>query len=123
MLKTKRKRKWPAFWQWKRFFKVLSAKEKIVFFLFLVLFLASGIFLIANAYFKNTKLAAAQGGILVEGITESPQPRFANPVYANSDTERDLIELMFSGLMKHSENMEITPDLARDFPEIQDNGK
>ena len=122
MLKAKKIKKWPAFWQWKHFFKILSAKEKIAFFLLLAVFLTSGFFLVANVYFKNTKLIAAQGGTLIEGIAESPQPRFANPVYANSDAERDLIELMFSGLMKYSENMEIIPDLARDFPEIQDNG-
>lgn len=118
-----KKRRWPLFWQWKHFFKILSVKEKVAFLLFLTLFLGSAIFLITDIYLKNTEVVAAEGGILIEGVAEKSQPRFANPVYANSDTERDLTELMFSGLMKYSENMEIVPDLAREAPETQDNGK
>lgn len=118
-----KKTKWPAFWQWKRFFKILSLKEKIAFLSFLVLFLGSALFLGFNGYFKNTEIIATEGGTLIEGVAESPQPRFANPIYANSDIERDLTELMFSGLMKYSEDMEVVPDLARDFPEIQNNGR
>jgi len=116
-------KKWPAFWQWKHFFKILSIKEKVLFFLFLVLFLGSAVSLSFSIYLKNTEIAAAEGGTIIEGALQSFQPRFANPIYANSDIERDLIELMFSGLMKYSENMEIIPDLARGFPEIQENGR
>lgn len=113
-------KKWPAKYQWKQFFKVLSKKEKIFFFIFFLVFLASLIFLLYNFYRDNTEIKPAQGGTHIEGVVG--QPRFINPVYANSDVDRDLVELIFSGLMKYDENMNIVPDLAESF-EIEENGK
>jgi len=114
-------RKWPALWQWKKFFKVLNKREKAVFFSFLVLAGISLIVFSCSFYFKNTTVIASEGGTLKEGLWG--QPRFINPVYANSDADRDLTELIFSSLMKYSKDMEIMPDLARDYPEITEQGK
>jgi ABC-type transport system substrate-binding protein len=117
------RKKWPAFWQWKSFFKVLSRKERISFILFFMLTVASIFFLSSSLYYKNTKVVAAQGGILIEGVLNKNQPRYINPIYAISDIDRDLTELVFSGLMTYSKDMEIVPDLARDYPEIEDDGR
>jgi ABC-type transport system substrate-binding protein len=118
-------KKWPSKSQWGHFFHVLNRKEKITFFVFLSLFLISSIFLSINFYFNNTKIIAADGGTLIEGInTEiSRPPRFINPVLANSDTDRDLTELIYSGLMKYDEEGKIIPDLAKNFPQISEDGK
>jgi len=114
-------KKWPAKSQWRQFFKVLTKKEKITFFAFFLLTLSSFAFLLLNFYFKNTEIAPARGGTYTEGVIG--QPRFINPVYANSDVDRDLVQLIFSGLMKYDENLQIVPDLVKGYPEIEENGK
>ena len=112
---------WPVKFQWKQFFKVITKKEKIAFFAFFLLALGSFTFLLLNFYFKNTEIAPARGGTYTEGVIG--QPRFINPVYANSDVDRDLVQLIFSGLMKYDENLQIVPDLAKGCPEIEEDGK
>jgi ABC-type transport system substrate-binding protein len=117
----KRNLRLPSRQQWTQFFKVLTKKEKIVFFVFFVFALISFSLIAFNFYFENTEIAASQGGTYTEGVIG--QPRFINPVYANSDIDRDLVELIFSGLMKYDKNLEIVPDIARDYPEIEEQGK
>ena len=112
--------KWPARSQWKHFFNVLSKKEKIAFLGFFVLTLVSSVFLLINFYFKNTEIAPAKGGTYIEGLVG--QPRFINPVYANSDVDRDMVQLTFSGLMKYDKNLQIVPDLAKNYT-IEEEGK
>jgi len=60
-----------------------------------------------------------QGGILKEGIVGTP--RFINPILAISDTDRDLTTLIYSGLMRVSENSQLAPDLAESY-EISNDG-
>ena len=113
--------KWPTKSQWPQFFKILSKEEKFIFFIFLFLFLASFSFLSIVFYFKNTEIRPAAGGIFVEGLLF--QPRFINPIYAPvSDTDRDLTELIFSGLMKYDSGGKIIPDLAENY-QVLENGK
>jgi len=113
-------RKWPTKSQRRQFFKTLTKKEKTALFVFFLLFFFSSSFLLLNFYFKNTEKVPAQGGTFIEGIIG--QPRFINPVYANSDVDRDLAQLIFSGLMKYDENLNIVPDLAERY-EIGPEGK
>ncbi|OGZ28734.1 MAG: hypothetical protein A2562_04500, partial [Candidatus Nealsonbacteria bacterium RIFOXYD1_FULL_39_11] len=103
--------------RWKHFLKVLSAKEKLVFFLLLISSACSLIYLARSFYIKNTVEIASEGGIFIEASVG--QPRFLNPVYANSDPDRDLTELVFSGLMKYDKNMKIIPDLAESYPSVE----
>lgn len=103
--------KWPSKNQWRQFLKVLTKKEKILFFFFCAISLVSFIFLLINFYFKNTEIKPAPGGIFVEGLIGFP--RFINPIYAPlNDVDQDLTELLFSGLMKYNEKGEIVPALA-----------
>ena len=117
------RKKWPTFWQWKNFFKILKRKEKFYFFGLFIIAILSVTILISSLYYKNTEVVAAEGGTFIEGVLSQTQPRFVNPVYANSDIDRDLTELIFSGLMKYSPEMDILPDLARDYPELEDEGR
>jgi len=109
--------KWPRKNQWRQFFKVLTKKEKILFFLFFFLFFFSFLFLCRNFYLEKTKIVPKEGGEIVEGAVGFPQ--FINPVLAVSDVDRDLVELTFSGLMKY-ERGEIVPDLAKDYKILED---
>lgn len=113
-------KRWPSKLQWRQFFKILTKKEKIIFIIFFLLALSSFVYLLSNFYLENTEIKPAQGGIHLEGIIG--QPRFINPIYANSDADRDLVQLIFSGLMKYNEKLEIVPDLVKRY-EIEEDGK
>jgi len=53
------------------------------------------------------------GGTLTEGIIG--RPRFINPVIARSDADRDIAELVYSGLIQSSTDNQFTPDLAESY--------
>jgi len=111
-LKFFRKTKWPSRKQWFQFLSVLSKKEKIAFFVFLGLFIGSGLFSAINFYIKHTEINPSAGGKYVEGLVGSP--RFINPIYAqSSDVDRDLVEIIFSSLV---------PDLTQEL-KITEDGK
>ncbi|MFH1894811.1 MAG: ABC transporter substrate-binding protein [Patescibacteria group bacterium] len=113
--------KWPTGAQWGQFFNILTKKEKIFFSVFLTLLLASSISLFTNFYFKNTEIRPAKGGVFSEGVVG--QPRFINPIYVSSnDVDRDLMELLFSGIMKYDENGALVYDLAKDI-KTENDGK
>ncbi|MBZ9573056.1 peptidoglycan-binding protein, partial [Patescibacteria group bacterium] len=117
----KKYRKFPRLWQWERFFNVLSKSEKIFFIVCFWLVIGSLIFLNLNFYFKNTEVVPSFGGIYKEGLVG--QPRFINPIYLSTqDVDRDLVEILFSGLMKYNEKGELQRDLVKDY-EIKENGK
>ncbi len=116
----KNNRRWPKKGQWLWFFKALNRKEKTFFLFCFFLFVASSFFLIFNFYFNNSKVVPAIGGIYREGLVG--QPRFINPLYATSDVDRDIIELVYSGLMKYNAKGEIVFDIAENY-ELQEDGK
>ncbi len=119
--KSNKKTSLPSFRQWRKLPTTLSKKEKIVFFIFVILFISSSIFLASNFYLNNTEIKAAIGGTHTEGLIG--QPRFINPVYAiANDTDRDLTEIIYSGLMKYNKEGKLTKDLAESF-EVKDEGK
>ncbi|MDD2696880.1 MAG: ABC transporter substrate-binding protein [Candidatus Pacebacteria bacterium] len=113
--------KWPTRSQWGQVFKVLTKKEKYFFFVFLLLAITSFIFLSVDLYLKNTEIRPAKGGTYTEGVVGSP--RFINPVYSPAyDVDRDLTELIYSGLMKYDEEGKIIPDLVQEY-NVLENGK
>lgn len=113
--------KFPSKKQWKKFFSVLNKKEKTLFLVFAFLLVFSGIFLSLNFYFKNTKISPTAGGSYAEGIIG--QPRIINPLYlSNQDADRDIVEIIFAGLMKYDENGQIIKDLIQDYS-VKEQGK
>jgi peptide/nickel transport system substrate-binding protein len=110
----------PSRHQWVKTFSLLTGKERILFLIFSALFLISGVSLAAAFYINNTEVKPAVGGRLVESVAGSP--RFINPIYAqSSDVDRDLTEIIFSGLMKYGDQGEIIPDLAEKV-EVNEDG-
>ena len=113
--------KWPSKLQWGQFLKVLNKKEKKAFFVLLFLAFSSLLFICIDLYLKNTEMKPAQYGAYVEGIIGTP--RFINPIYsAASDVDRDLTELIYSGLMKYDKEGKIVPDLTKEY-KISEDGK
>lgn len=114
-------KKSPSSKQWRQFFSILTKKEGVAFSVLVCLVLASLLFLGLNFYFTHTVLSPALGGHFKEGTMG--QPRFINPLYLSTqDVDRDIVELLFSGLMKYNEKGELIKDLAKEA-EIKEQGK
>ena len=60
----------------------------------------------------------AFGGTLREGIVGSP--RFINPLLAQTDADRDMVELVYSGLFRYDNEGKIIPALAEKYEMSQD---
>jgi peptide/nickel transport system substrate-binding protein len=105
---------------WFKFPLVLNKKEFFAFWGFFCLFLISIILFSVNFYLSHTVIVPSVGGTLKEGLIG--QPRFINPIYAESnDVDRDLTNLIFSGLMRYDQNG-VVPDLISNY-EIEGGGK
>lgn len=90
-----------------------SLKEKIIFFSLAVI-LATGslalLWKINNIFLREIP---ASGGTLTEGIIGTP--RFINPILAISDADRDMVSLIYSGLLRPDNKGSLIPDLAEKF--------
>lgn len=62
----------------------------------------------------------AQGGSLTEGIVGAP--RFINPLLSLSEADRDLVALVYSGLLRATPEGNFVPDLAESY-EISEDGR
>jgi len=110
------------FQQWKRFFKILSFKERIAFFVFALGIILALSFLTVNFVLSHTQIQATSGGVYKEGTVDQ-QPRFINPLYlSDRDIDRDLVELIFSGLFKYNEQGEVVPDMVSEY-QVKDDGR
>lgn len=105
--------------QFKKIVQSFSLTEKIILLLLVIIFIGSffGILIKINNNFLIE--IPDYGGTLVEGVIGTP--RFVNPVIANSNIDRDLVSVIYSGLVKIDSNGEIKPDLAEHF-EISEDG-
>ncbi len=110
----------PPVFKFRHLPKILSVKEKMWFAVFAVLALGSFFYLSVGFYFSRTQVAPDFGGTLVEGMVG--EPRFINPLLTQTDSERDLVEIIFSGLVKYDGSSRIVPDLASRW-EISEDGK
>jgi ABC-type transport system substrate-binding protein len=107
-------KKWPSKKQWLQFFKVLNKKEKIAFGALFSVFALSLVFLLSSFYVSHTKVVPSDSGRIREGVVG--QPQFINPLYsALSDADKDVSELVFSGLMTYDASGNIVPDLISDY--------
>lgn len=90
-----------------------SPSEKVLFFFLVGVFILSAVFILSNINKLFLVEVPAKGGSFVEGIVGSP--RFINPLLSNSDTDRDLTALIYSGLLKATPNGELIEDLAKSY--------
>jgi len=97
-----------------------SISDKVVLTI-LVLFFVWGSFLpLRDVYYESTVEIPASGGSFTEGIIGTP--RFINPLLSFSDSDRDIITLVYSGLMRAGAHGSLVPDLAKSYT-ISDDGK
>jgi peptide/nickel transport system substrate-binding protein len=87
-----------------------SLTEKIIFWFFVAIFIFSGIALLEKVSLAYQTEVPAHGGELTEGVIGTP--RFVNPLLAMSDTDKDLVALTYSGLLKAGPDGTLVTDLA-----------
>jgi len=101
-------------------FKTFTLNQKLIFgFLILALIgsLAGLIWSVNQNFLVTVK---KPGGSLTEGLVGSP--RFINPLLAISDADRDLVALIYSGLLRLSnDGSSFIPDLAESYSISPDN--
>lgn len=90
-----------------------SFAEKIVFSIFVTLFVGSSLYLLAivNEYFSVQ--VPVQGGTLTEGVVG--YVGYINPVIAVTNSGRDLTKLMYAGLLKATSAGTVVPELAESY--------
>jgi len=90
-----------------------SLRQKIYLFILAVIFIGSFLGVVWNLNNIFLTNAAVTGGTLTEGIVGFPS--HINPLLAITDPDRDLTNLIYSGLMKVNSTGEIIPDLAETY--------
>lgn len=73
------------------------------------------LFALSGSY---TKIVPADGGSLTEGVVGTP--RFINPLIAISDSDRDLVALVYSGLLRSDGTGGLMLDLAQQYDISED---
>lgn len=96
-------------------------REKYLVGLFLLIIIGSFLAIGVQLYLSNTRTQPAFGGEYREALIGLP--RFLNPALATAnDVDRDLVQLLYSSLMKYDKDGNVVPDLAEKF-EITDEGR
>ncbi|MEN9647750.1 MAG: hypothetical protein RLY57_554, partial [Candidatus Parcubacteria bacterium] len=105
------------------FLRILDAftlTESLVFFVALIL---AGISILAITYKVNESFMVEvpqDGGTHIEGFVGAP--RSIHPLFAITDTDKDLVSLVYSGLMRATAEGTLIPDLAESYT-ISEDGK
>lgn len=98
----------------------LEGLRWVIFIFFIVLMAVGAIGTISKLNSNFLVTIPANGGTLTEGMIGNPSQ--INPILALTNTDKDIVSLVFSGLMQKDSNGNIIPDLAESF-EISDDGK
>lgn len=99
----------------------LTPQERKFFISALILLLLSLSVITGRFYYRVTSLVPVAGGEYREGMIG--QPISINPILNQSnDVDRDLVELVFSGLFKSNGHGGVRPDLAESY-KVSDDGK
>ncbi len=92
--------------------------ERAVFSFFALFFVVSGLILLLKVNGEFLVEVPTTGGKLVEGVVGNP--RFINPVLAISEADKNLVSLVYSGLVRLTPQGELVNDLAANIT-ISDN--
>lgn len=90
-----------------------SITEKVVFYSLIAVAVVTGLTFLAHLNNKFLVEVPDRGGEMTEGVVGIP--RFVNPVLAVSDADKDVVSLVFSGLLKASPDGKLVPDLAASY--------
>lgn len=90
----------------------------LLFLALIAVFLVSGFLILDRINEKYLIERPLAGGSVSEGVIGSP--RFINPVLATTSTDKDLVAIIFSGLMKKGISGEMENDLAESYTISED---
>ena len=93
--------------------KVLSNKERYLILVLLIVIAGSVIAIPTTSYLHFTMPVASKDGQISEGVVG--EPRHINPLLSQTDADRDLVKLVYSGLFKYNEDGKLIPDLVKSY--------
>ncbi len=99
--------------------KTFSKLERFFFWVFLFLFIGTTSYVLWDINESFMVIKPVKGGELIEGISDIP--RFINPLLATGEADRDLSALVYSGLLRPTENGNYINDLSEKY-EISTDG-
>ncbi len=97
-----------------------SPLEKVLFWLCGLIFLISALVLLSKANDLFMVDVPTRGGELVEGVIGTPH--LANPLFAVSEADKDIVSLVYAGLMKVESDGKLVPELAKSYA-VSDDGR
>lgn len=97
----------------KQTFFLFSKKEWFLFIFFLILLIISTLGILNKISQYYTKEKPLIGGSFKEGIIGSP--RFINPILATSEADKDMVNLIYGGLLKKDSTGKTINDLAESY--------
>jgi peptide/nickel transport system substrate-binding protein len=104
---------------WPKIAQVLNFKEKLIFFLLLILMTGGLVFWLISLFLNFTKPVARFGGHYTEGL--AGQPAYINPLLSQtSEADADLVQLIYSGLLKYDDKGALVNDLAESYQISED---
>ena len=92
------------------FIDTLSAGDRFVLRVVLLTFIVSLVWFFYSVNAASLTSEPVRGGSLSEGIVGTP--RFVNPVLAVTQADRDVVSLVYAGLMRLGPDGKLEPDLA-----------
>jgi len=112
------KKRLPSWQQLQHLSKYLSKKERIIIRILIAIIIISLGFLLVRFYQRHIVYLPQEGGTYSEALVG--QPSYINPVLAQSDVDRDIFQLIYSGLFKYNQRLELVPDLAESYEISED---
>ncbi len=92
----------------KKIFNALTAKERVSFFAAAGVVAISVIIIAGIVIVKTTKTVPSTGGEYTDGI--AGQPEYVNPVTAVSETDRDLVKMIYSNINDVADTIKVSSD-------------
>ena len=96
----------------------MTLGEKVLFFFFVFMLMFSVVLMLGKVNRYITVEVPYDGGEMSEGVIGFP--RFVNPLLVSSDADRDLVALVYSGLMKADSAGNLINDLAESYSVSED---
>jgi peptide/nickel transport system substrate-binding protein len=106
-----------------KFIRVLDAftlSESLAFFIAIIIFAIATLGIVYKVNESFMVEVPQNGGTHIEGFVGAP--RSIHPLFAVTDTDKDLVSLIYSGLMRATTDGSFTPDLAESYT-ISEDGK
>ncbi|MFH0805109.1 MAG: ABC transporter substrate-binding protein [Patescibacteria group bacterium] len=107
------KKRFPGWRQLQYLSGYLSPRERTTMRTLVFVVLICVAFLGTRFYLRHVEYLPRQGGTYTEALVG--QPAHVNPVLAQTDVDRDLSRLVYAGLFRLDQNLQLVPDLAERY--------